>query len=88
MIRAVLMTIAAFTLTACATNPATVSVPVEVRIPVPIPCESPTPSRPAFAVDALSLGAGIWEQMSALRAERLQRQGYETELEAAVKACQ
>ena len=45
-------------------------------------------ARPAFAVDALSIGAGIWEQMSALRAERIQRIGYETELEAAVKACQ
>jgi hypothetical protein len=35
-----------------------------------------------------SLGYGIWDQMKALRAERWQHQGYETALEAAVKACQ
>ena len=45
-------------------------------------------ARPAFAVDALPLNAGIWRQMQALRSERLQRQGYEIQLEAAVKACQ
>jgi len=37
---------------------------------------------------SLPLGSDIWDQMKALRAERWQRQGYETELEAAVKVCQ
>lgn len=87
MMRVVLLGILALALSACAGSPPVVQ-PVEVRLPVAVPCKAPTPTRPAFAVDALSLGAGIWEQMSALRAERLQRQGYETELEAAVKACQ
>lgn len=44
--------------------------------------------RTTSAVDGLPVGAGIWEQMKALRAERKQRQGYEAELEAAVRACQ
>jgi|GEM_PF-906370 len=60
----------------------------EVKVPVPVPCKVDAPMRPAFAVDGLPIGAGIWEQMKALRAERRQRQGYEAELEAAVRACQ
>ncbi len=60
----------------------------EVLVPIPIPCKVAIPNRPAFAVEQLPIGLGIWEQMKALRAERNQRQGYETELEAAVKSCQ
>lgn len=72
----------------CATSNAPTVHPVEVRIPVPVPCKVSAPTRPAFAVDALPIGSDIWEQMKALRAERLQRKGYELELEAAVTACQ
>jgi hypothetical protein len=60
----------------------------EVKVPVPVPCKVEAPLRPVLAVDGLPVGAGIWEQMKALRAERKQRQGYEAELEAAVRACQ
>jgi hypothetical protein len=60
----------------------------EVKVPVPVPCKVEAPLRPAFTVDGLPVGSGIWEQMKALRAERKQRQGYEAELEAAVRACQ
>lgn len=59
----------------------------EVKVPVPVPCKVDSPERPAFAVDGLPSGSGIWEQMKALRAERMQRMGYERELEAAVRAC-
>jgi hypothetical protein len=59
----------------------------EVRIPVETPCDAPLPEKPAFAVDALEVGAPIDAQMRALRAERQQRKGYEIELEAAAKAC-
>lgn len=83
----ILALIVSLTLSGCASSPPIAQL-VEVRVPVPVPCKAPSPTRPAFAVDALPLGSGIWEQMSALRAERLQRQGYETELEAAVRACQ
>lgn len=61
--------------------------PVEVRVPVAVPCKAPVPVRPAFAVDALPIGSGVWDQMAALRAERFQRKGYEAELEAAVQSC-
>jgi hypothetical protein len=61
---------------------------LEVKVPVQVPCKVDLPQRPVFAVDGLPIGADIWEQMKALRAERKQRQGYEAELEAAVRACQ
>lgn len=73
-------------LTACASAPGTVS-PIEVKVPVAMPCKVEVPPPPAFAVDALPLGAGIWQQMLALRAERLQRKGYEAVLTAAVEGC-
>ena len=60
---------------------------VRVEVPVQIPCKTERVQRPAFAVDALPIGASIAEQMRALRAERLQRQGYELRLEAANEAC-
>ena len=38
----------------------------EVKVPVPVPCKVEVPLRPAFAVDGLPVGSGIWEQMKAL----------------------
>lgn len=61
---------------------------VRVEVPVQVPCRTERVLRPAFAVDALPVGADIGEQMRALRAERLQRKGYEARLEGAVAACQ
>lgn len=61
---------------------------VRVEVPVQVPCRTERVQRPAFAVDALLLGASIDEQMRALRAERLQRKAYEKRLEAAIDACQ
>jgi len=61
---------------------------VRVEVPVQIPCRTERVQRPVFAVDVLPIGASIDEQMRALRAERLQRKGYEVRLEAAIEACQ
>jgi len=72
----------------CVDQPPRPSVPLTVRIPVPVPCKVTQPSEPAWAVDALPLGSDIWTQMTALRAERMQRKGYESELIAAIQACQ
>lgn len=60
---------------------------VRVEVPVPVPCRTERVQRPVFAVDVLPIGASIAEQMRALRAERLQRMGYELRLEAALEAC-
>jgi hypothetical protein len=61
---------------------------VRVEVPVPVPCVIVIPTPPAFAIDALPIGASIWDQMAALRADRIQRQAYEKMLEAAIQACQ
>jgi hypothetical protein len=72
----------------CASTSTPTPVPVEVKVPVPVPCKVSVPTPPVFAVDALPLGAGIWDQMLALRAERLQRKGYEAVLITTIEACQ
>lgn len=82
----ILAGIIAFLLPGCATQPAPVV--QEIRVPVAVPCKTQQIGQPAFAVEALPIGSGVWDQMRALRAERQQRIGYEAELEAAVKACQ
>lgn len=60
---------------------------VRVEVPVQVPCRTDRVQKPAFAVDALPIGASIDKQMRALRAERKQRQAYELRLEAAIEAC-
>lgn len=71
----------------CASAPPVPEVSV-VKVPVEVPCKTPAITRPAFAVDNVPLGLSVFEQMKALRAERLQRKAYELELEAALRACQ
>lgn len=55
---------------------------------VQVECKAPEVDRPAFAFDSLSLGADIYTQAKYLLSDRLQRQGYEWKLEAAIKSCQ
>lgn len=61
---------------------------VKVNVPVEVPCKITPPAKPKSAVDALPLGSDIWDQMLALRADRLSAKGYEGELESAITACQ
>jgi hypothetical protein len=69
---------------------------VKIKVPVAVPCVIATIDRPDFAVDALPVDppAGmsrsdfVWEQMNALRADRLQRKSYEELIEAALRSCQ
>lgn len=63
------------------------SKPVEILVPVQVPCKITPPNKPNFAVDNLGIGEDIFEKVKALLAERKQRQGYELELEEAIKAC-
>lgn len=60
---------------------------VEVKVPVLVACKAVAPAVPAFAVESLALDATIDQQMKVLRAERLQRIGYERELLAALQVC-
>jgi hypothetical protein len=73
-------------LAGCSSNSAPAVVRVEV--PVLVPCVIEKVQKTEFAVDNLDVDAGIWNQMSALRANRLQRKAYESVLEAAIKSCQ
>ncbi|HEY4529165.1 MAG TPA: hypothetical protein VIG97_02365 [Luteimonas sp.] len=89
VIRLAVILVAAMILTACAGRDARPAPPPvrEVKVPVLVPCATSMPAKPAFAVDALPIGSDVWQQMAALRAERLQRKGYEQELEAALLPC-
>lgn len=74
-------------LSGCASDEAQVADLVEVKVPVMVACTVTLPAVPAFAVGLLALDAPIDLQMKVLRAERLQRIGYERELLAALEAC-
>lgn len=73
-------------LAACATTTPVSATPIEASTQVMVPCKIPIPQRTPFAVDTLPIGASIWDQMAALRAERLQRIGYIEELKLPLKA--
>ena len=83
--KALFAAVLALLLAACASQ---VARPVEVKIPVAVPCTVDMPLKPTSAVDALPIGSNIWQQMAALRADRINRLAYEKELEAAIAACQ
>jgi hypothetical protein len=77
-------------LAGCETAPATQApAPVVTTVyqPVPVPCNAPAVEKPSFAFDSLALGADIYTQTATLLADRAQRVGYETKLEAANAAC-
>lgn len=74
-------------LAGCATPPAAPTVQ-RVEVPVTVRCKITAPQPPDWAVDHLQPGQPLAVQARALRAERLQRMGYEQELQAAIKACQ
>lgn len=64
------------------------TLPKRVEVPISVPCRVTLPERPAWAIDALAADSGLYDRVRALLAERVQRQGYEAQLEAAAKACQ
>lgn len=60
---------------------------VKVNIPVGVPCKTERIEPPKFAVDSLPIGSNIWDQMAALRADRVLRKAYEKQLQTAIDAC-
>lgn len=71
----------------CATREAPPRVE-RVEVPVAVPCKVAMPPRPALATDSLALGAPIWDQTRALRAERKELRAYVVKLEAVISGCQ
>jgi hypothetical protein len=64
------------------------TMPQRIEVPVPVQCHVKAPDKPVWATDALQTGSGLYEKVRALLAEREQRIAYETQLEAASKACE
>lgn len=59
-----------------------------IEVPVSVPCKVAMPARPALPTDTLSVEAPIWDQMTALRAERKELRAYVVKLEAVINGCQ
>ena len=73
-------------LAGCATKPPQVQY-IRVEVPVQVPCRAPDVSVPAWAAAGLRKTDSLEVKVRALLAERRQRIGYETKLQAAVAAC-
>lgn len=75
-------------LTACAHTPREpVTVVREVKVPISVPCKITEPAQPAYAADAVSLDAPLFDLVRSLLVEREQRKAEAVELRAAVKSC-
>lgn len=74
-------------LAGCASAPPVVRTE-RVEVPVPVPCVVARIERPAWALDELPDGAGLYLQVRAALVEIEQRRAYEAALEAAMAACQ
>ena len=78
---------AAVLLAGCgATQPARVEIQ-QVKVAVPVPCDEPEPERPNMPTEHLSDGADVDMYVQAAGAEIERREGYETELRAALANC-
>lgn len=77
----------ALALVGCAGQPPQVRT-VRVEVPVLVPCRTKSVAVPAFATESLKKTDSLEVKVRALLAERHQRIAYETQLLAAVKACQ
>ncbi|OPE34960.1 hypothetical protein [Pseudomonas aeruginosa] len=70
----------------CAASPTTPR-SVRVEVPLAVPCRVPDVRPPSWASATLQAGDSLQAKVRALLAERRQRQGYELELQAALRAC-
>lgn len=61
---------------------------VEVKVPVLVPCKVSLPAAPVWELSRTSADASLFELAKAAVIEIRQRIAYETELLAAMKACE
>ncbi len=71
----------------CATAPEPAIDVRTVNVAVPVPCREPVPAKPSFPMDGLRPGTSLNQFVSAALAERLVRDGYQLQLETALRAC-
>ena len=60
---------------------------LKVSVPVPVACNETVPQKPEWPTQSLSPGAAPFVVMRAALAEIDRREGWETELVAALRAC-
>ncbi|KGG82438.1 hypothetical protein [Comamonas thiooxydans] len=78
---------AAVLLAGCgATPPARVEIQ-QVKVAVPVPCDERDPERPNMPTEQLPVDADVDMYIQAAGAELERREGYETELRAALANC-
>ena len=58
------------------------------RVAVPVPCRVAIPARPIMPTESLPVDASLDAFVQAAAAEIERREGYETQLRAALGACQ
>lgn len=59
----------------------------QVKVAVPVACDEPEPERPSMPTEQLPAGADVDMYVQAAGAELERREGYETELRAALANC-
>ena len=59
----------------------------QVKVAVPVPCDESEPERPNMPTEHLPVGADVDMYIQAAGAELERREGYETELRAALANC-
>lgn len=77
-------------LSGCATPTTPLGVRVEVqevKVPVYQPCSVQVPETPIFSFDSAKVEMNVYDKVKLLLIDRRERQAYETELLAALKAC-
>lgn len=78
--------LAAGGLSACGASAPRVEIQ-QVKVAVPVPCQEPEPARPVMPTEHLAGDAGVDAYVQAAAAELERREGYETELRAALANC-
>ena len=77
-------------LAGCATSapsPEPIVRTVEVKVPVAVPCEAPAIERPTYSFDSAKVEMQLDDKVALLLADRLQREGTERQLRAALEGC-
>lgn len=59
----------------------------EVKVAAPVVCQEPEPVRPQMPTDALPADASVDAYVQAAAAEILRREGYEVQLQTALRNC-
>lgn len=82
-----LLIVFALTLTGCGGTVEPQVQYVRVEVPVQVPCRAPQVAMPPWATAGLRKTDALEVKVRALLAERLQRLGYEKQLQAAASTC-